>query len=280
MAAYVYKDTVILGRAGGDFGNVGHVTAFSTQDGHQVWDWQTIPGPGQPGHETWPGNSWQHGGAAVWSGITIDPDTQTVLRRSRQSRTRSHDERPARKEPVRRLARRARHRERAAEGALVLPARRERHARRRSRRCIRSSSTARRAARTASSSPSPTRRATSRARPHQRQAALPHGAGRSSGHQNPPSKKGTPGCPNHGGGVEWNGGAYDPATNYFMIPEHRRVRDVEAAHRHAEVGARTAVRGRTAAKAPQRHRQSDGDRHRDRQVGVGASGCRIPAKAA
>ncbi len=79
MAAYVYKDTVILGRAGGDFGNVGHVTAYSTQDGHQVWDWQTIPGPGQPGHETWPGDSWKHGGAAVWSGITIDPETQTVF---------------------------------------------------------------------------------------------------------------------------------------------------------------------------------------------------------
>jgi len=25
-------------------------------------------------------------------------------------------------------------------------------------------------------------------------------------------------CPNHGGGIEWNGGAYDPASNLFIIP--------------------------------------------------------------
>jgi alcohol dehydrogenase (cytochrome c) len=61
MAAYVYKHEIILGTAGGDDGNIGHVMAFSTQDGHRLWDWQNIPGPGQPGHETWPGNSSQHG---------------------------------------------------------------------------------------------------------------------------------------------------------------------------------------------------------------------------
>jgi alcohol dehydrogenase (cytochrome c) len=33
-----------------------------------------------------------------------------------------------------------------------------------------------------------------------------------------PTLKGTLACPNHGGGVEWNGGAYDPATNVFFIP--------------------------------------------------------------
>ena len=79
MAAYVYKDQVILGTAGGDTGSIGHVTAFSAKDGHKLWDWQTVPGPGQPGHETWPGNSWQHGGAPVWSGLTIDPGTQTLF---------------------------------------------------------------------------------------------------------------------------------------------------------------------------------------------------------
>jgi glucose dehydrogenase len=38
----------------------------------RLWDWQTIPGPGQPGHETWPGESWRHGGGAVWSGLALD----------------------------------------------------------------------------------------------------------------------------------------------------------------------------------------------------------------
>src|SRR5277367_3068544 len=43
------------------------------------WDWQTIPGPGQPGHETWPGDSWKHGGGAVWSGIAVDQATDTLF---------------------------------------------------------------------------------------------------------------------------------------------------------------------------------------------------------
>lgn len=73
MAAYVYNGAVILGTAGGDFGNIGHVTAFSTQDGHTLWDWQTI----KP--DTWPGNSWKHGAGAVWSGMAVDPETKSVL---------------------------------------------------------------------------------------------------------------------------------------------------------------------------------------------------------
>jgi alcohol dehydrogenase (cytochrome c) len=34
----------------------------------------------------------------------------------------------------------------------------------------------------------------------------------------PPSRAGTEACPNHGGGIEWNGGAYDPNSNSFLIP--------------------------------------------------------------
>ncbi len=79
MASYVYGNEIILGTAGGDNGNIGHVMAFSTQDGHRIWDWQNIPAPGQPGHNTWPGNSWQHGGGDTWGGITIDPSTQTLF---------------------------------------------------------------------------------------------------------------------------------------------------------------------------------------------------------
>jgi alcohol dehydrogenase (cytochrome c) len=78
MATYIYKNKIILGTSGGDTGAIGHVMAFSTSDGHRLWDWQSIPGPGQPGHDTWPGDSWQHGGGAVWSGLAIDPETDTL----------------------------------------------------------------------------------------------------------------------------------------------------------------------------------------------------------
>src|SRR5450755_1310668 len=53
MAAYVYKNAIIVGTGGGDNGTIGLVSAFSVTDGSRLWDWQTIPGPGQPGHNTW-----------------------------------------------------------------------------------------------------------------------------------------------------------------------------------------------------------------------------------
>lgn len=79
MAAYVFKNEVIVATAGGDLGNIGHVTSFSTEDGHKIWDWHNIPYPGEPGNNTWPGNTWQHGGGDAWGGLTIDPSTQTLF---------------------------------------------------------------------------------------------------------------------------------------------------------------------------------------------------------
>ena len=77
-AAYVYKDKVIVGTSGGDLGGSGLVSAFSANDGSRLWDWHTVAQPGQPGHNTWPGDSWVHGGAAVWAGLSIDQDTDTL----------------------------------------------------------------------------------------------------------------------------------------------------------------------------------------------------------
>ena len=42
-------------------------------------DNETIPGPGEPGHETWPGESWRHGGGAVWSGLALDQANDTLF---------------------------------------------------------------------------------------------------------------------------------------------------------------------------------------------------------
>jgi alcohol dehydrogenase (cytochrome c) len=83
MAAYVYKNQLILGTGGGDDGTLGLVSAFSIKDGRRLWDWQTIPGPGQPGHETWPGESWRHGGGAVWSGVALDQSVKLETNRLR-----------------------------------------------------------------------------------------------------------------------------------------------------------------------------------------------------
>jgi alcohol dehydrogenase (cytochrome c) len=77
-AAYVYKDKVIVGTSGGDLGGSGLISAFSAQNGSRLWDWHTVAQPGEPGHDTWPGDSYVHGGAAVWAGLSVDQTTDRI----------------------------------------------------------------------------------------------------------------------------------------------------------------------------------------------------------
>src|SRR5262250_2879096 len=73
-APLVVKDKVIAGTAGGEFGVRGFIAAWDVNTGKEVWRFNTVPGPGEPGHETWSGDSWQHGGAPVWVTGSYDPD--------------------------------------------------------------------------------------------------------------------------------------------------------------------------------------------------------------
>jgi len=54
----VYKNLVVTGIAGGEYGIRGFVEAFDQNTGKSVWKTYTIPGPGEPGNETWKGESW------------------------------------------------------------------------------------------------------------------------------------------------------------------------------------------------------------------------------
>ncbi|MCP5144562.1 MAG: PQQ-binding-like beta-propeller repeat protein [Gammaproteobacteria bacterium] len=76
-AAPLYFDgMVITGTAGGDLGIRGWVRAFDANTGKEVWRFDTVPGPGEFGHDTWPADNdvWQYGGAAVWSTPAVDPE--------------------------------------------------------------------------------------------------------------------------------------------------------------------------------------------------------------
>jgi alcohol dehydrogenase (cytochrome c) len=213
MAAYVYGGAVILGTAGGDFGNVGHVTAFSTKDGHKLWDWQTLD------PKTWPGTSWQHGGGAVWAGLAIDPQSKIVYvapgnagpdltlegRKGKDLYTDSlvaldvSHTKPAVKWYYQ-LIQNDTHDADPAMPPVIFDA-----------------------------------RVGGTTRPL---IAIGDKAGnfvvldRSNGRKvyrlavdnqtglftTVPTRAGTQACPNHGGGIEWNGGSYDPASNRFLIP--------------------------------------------------------------
>ena len=67
---------MITGFAGGDRGVRGRVKAFDAKDGKLVWTFYTIPGPGEPGHDTWPQDNdvWKYGGAPVWQTPAVDPE--------------------------------------------------------------------------------------------------------------------------------------------------------------------------------------------------------------
>lgn len=79
MAPNVIKDKVIIGTAGGDNPTRGSIAAFDAKSGKEVWRFYTIPGPGEPGNDTWLGESWKIGGAAVWNAAAYDPETNLAL---------------------------------------------------------------------------------------------------------------------------------------------------------------------------------------------------------
>ena len=72
-APLVIKDKVIVGVAGGEFGIRGFIAAYDVKSGKEDWRFYTVPGPGEPGHETWAGDSWKTGGASVWVTGSYDP---------------------------------------------------------------------------------------------------------------------------------------------------------------------------------------------------------------
>jgi alcohol dehydrogenase (cytochrome c) len=83
VAPLAFKDKVIVGVGGGEYGIRGFIAAFDAKTGKQLWKFYTIPGPGEPGHETWeacPPNSaycdpeaWKHGSGSVWVTGSFDP---------------------------------------------------------------------------------------------------------------------------------------------------------------------------------------------------------------
>jgi alcohol dehydrogenase (cytochrome c) len=76
VAPLIVKDKVIIGPAGGEYGIRGFVAAFDAKTGKEAWRFNTVPGPGEPGFESWPAgtNAWEHGGGSIWVTGSYDPD--------------------------------------------------------------------------------------------------------------------------------------------------------------------------------------------------------------
>lgn len=79
------RGVVYAGLSNGDWAIRGKVVALEAKTGRQLWEFHTIPGPGESGRESWPpasdptyGNVWKQGGAGVWHAPAIDVDLDLV----------------------------------------------------------------------------------------------------------------------------------------------------------------------------------------------------------
>ena len=95
-APFVYKDKVLIGVSGGEFGVRGWVSAYNIKDGKLAWrgysegpDADTLIDPakttslGKPvgpdsSTSTWEGDQWKIGGGATWGWYSYDPELNLV----------------------------------------------------------------------------------------------------------------------------------------------------------------------------------------------------------
>ncbi len=74
----VAKNNVVIGFGGGEYGARGSLQAYNQDTGALVWRTYMTPGPGEPGNDTWKGDSWKTGGGAAWAIGSYDPQLNLV----------------------------------------------------------------------------------------------------------------------------------------------------------------------------------------------------------
>lgn len=89
-APRVFKDKVIIGNGGAEYGVRGYITAYDAETGEQKWRWFSVPGdPSKPFEDesmkraarTWdPSGKWWEagGGGTMWDSMTFDAELNTM----------------------------------------------------------------------------------------------------------------------------------------------------------------------------------------------------------
>ena len=75
-SAPAYANGVVVAVVtGGDNFARGRAIGLDARSGRQLWKFEVVPAPGEPGSDTWPADSdvWKYGGGAVWMTPSIDP---------------------------------------------------------------------------------------------------------------------------------------------------------------------------------------------------------------
>ena len=72
LAPLAAKGKIMVGSSGGETGIRGFVAAFDANTGKEAWRTFMTAAPGEPGGDTWPGDTHKNGGASVWITGTYD----------------------------------------------------------------------------------------------------------------------------------------------------------------------------------------------------------------
>jgi alcohol dehydrogenase (cytochrome c) len=72
-APLIVNGSVVVGVAGGEYGIRGFLASYDAETGRKQWQFNTIPGPGEFGHDTWKNDAWRIGGGATWITGSYDP---------------------------------------------------------------------------------------------------------------------------------------------------------------------------------------------------------------
>ncbi|PLC51647.1 PQQ-dependent dehydrogenase, methanol/ethanol family [Pollutimonas subterranea] len=115
-APHIFKDKVITGISGGEFGVRGHLTAYDLKTGKELWkgysvgpddemlfdpektmtwtDGKMAPVGKDSSLKTWEGDQWKIGGGTTWGWFSYDPETNLVYYGSANPSTWNPKQRP------------------------------------------------------------------------------------------------------------------------------------------------------------------------------------------
>ena len=80
LAPLVIDGKVIVGISGGEYATRGFIDAYDPATGTRIWRFNTIPGPEEPGSETWPNDAeiLARGGGGTWMNGSYDPELDLI----------------------------------------------------------------------------------------------------------------------------------------------------------------------------------------------------------
>jgi alcohol dehydrogenase (cytochrome c) len=78
LAPLAIPGKIVVGVSGGEAGIRGFVDAYDASSGARAWRFFTIPAPGEPGNDSWAGDSWKTGAGSTWVTGAFDPELNLV----------------------------------------------------------------------------------------------------------------------------------------------------------------------------------------------------------